>query len=395
MRLSTVQIFQQNINAILDMQTKVAELDLKIATGKRILKPSDDPAGSVRVMNISSAIKATEQYTRNIDAARNQISEEESILGQQGATLQRIRELVVQANSDTLNANNRKAIATEIDSLRDQMLSLANSKDAFGEFIFAGYQVTNQPFTQVSGSIQYNGDQGQRFVQIGSRTQVATRDSGYDVFLNIRTGNGVFTARANPENTGSAVITSSIAGTFEPDDYTILFTQASAGAPIIYEVRDGSGALLQTDNYKPGESIAFNGAQASFTGEPVNGDSFTVATSRSQDIFTTLQNTVDTLSTGIASGILHNNLNNSLDNLDQAMDHLLNIRAELGVRLNSLDAQENINSGSLILLRNSLSKLEDVDYAKAINEMNIQLTALEAAQKIYIAVQDLSLFKFL
>lgn len=399
MRLSTTQIFQQNLNAILDRQSKVAELDLKIASGKRILKPSDDPSGSVRIINISSAIATTEQYGRNIDAARTQIALEESVLSQQGNALQRIRELVVQANNDTLNSGDRKAISIEIKSLRDQMLAFANTKDAFGEFIFSGYQVTNQPFTLVNGKVIYNGDQGQRFVQAGSRTQIAMRDNGHEVMQNIRTGNGVFTTSENPGNNGSAVINSSMVGNFIADDYSVQFVQATPSDPVIVEVRDGGGALLQTTNYVSGESISFNGVQVSFTGEPVDGDGFTVTASGTQDVFSTVQNIIDTLSntaSGAASNAtLHNSLNNGLDNLDQAMDHLLNIRAEIGVRLNSLDAQENVNGSSLIQLQKSLSGLEDVDFAKVINELNIEQTALSAAREIYVKIQELSLFEFL
>ncbi len=399
MRLSTSQISRQNLNAILDMQSKVAELDLKIASGKRLVKPSDDPTGSVRVLNLSSEIAKTDQYDLNINAARTQISQEESILAQQGNTLQRIRELVVQANNDTLNDSNREVIATEIESLRDQMLALANTKDASGEYIFSGYQVTNEPFTRVNGQVEYNGDQGQRFVQIGSGTQIAMRDNGYDVFQNIKTGNGTFTGSADPANSGAAVMASSIAGDFVPDSYAIQFSQATLADPITYEIRDGSSGLVSSGTFVEGEAISFNGVRASFTGLPVDGDSFTVETSPTRDIFSTID--------GIASSIrnasggssnqtrLHNELSGALSDIDQGMDHLLNVRAEIGVRLNGLDAQLNVNEISSIQLQQSLSSLQDLDYAKAVNEMNQQLTALKAAQEIYVRVQELSLFQFL
>ncbi len=399
MRLSSSQISRQNLNAILDMQSKVADLNLKMASGKRLVKPSDDPTGAVRVLNLSSEIARTDQFKLNIDSARTQISQEESILAQQGNTLQRIRELVVQANNDTLNDSNREAIATEIESLRDQILSLANTKDALGEFIFAGYQVTNEPFTRVNGQIEYNGDQGQRFVQIGSGTQIAMRDNGYDVFQNIKTGNGIFTGSADPANSGAAVMASSVAGDFVPDSYAIEFSQTTLADPITYEIRDSGGGLVTSGTFSEGEAISFNGVRASFTGLPVDGDSFTIETSPTRDIFSTLD--------GIASSIrnasggssnqtrLHNELSGALDDLDRSMDHLLNVRAEIGVRLSGLDTQSNVNENSAVQMQQSLSSLQDLDYAEAVTEMNQQLVALKAAQQIYVRVQELSLFQFL
>ncbi len=399
MRLSTTQIYQQNINTILDMQSKVSDLNLRIASGKKILKPSDDPAGSVRILNLSDEIARTEQYARNIDAARVQLSQEESILAEQGNVLQRIRELVIQAGNDTLNQGNREGIAAEIRALREEMINLANTRDAAGEYIFSGYQVDSEPFSDVGGVMQYAGDQGQRFVQVGSRTQVAMRDSGYEVFQNIRNGNGVFSTRANPANGGNAVMDSSLNGEFIEDTYAISFSQASATVPMIYEVRDSSGGLISTGNYTPGEAIGFNGVQVNFTGQPADGDSFTVSPAARQDMFTSVQNIVDTLETRVNNGSdlarLHNELNESLREIDGSLEHLLDVRGKVGVRLNTLDTQLNVNENSLVQLEQSMSNLADVDYAQAISDMNQQLTALQAAQQIYVKIQDLSLFRFL
>ncbi len=399
MRISSIQINQQNINSILDLQSRVAELDLKIATGKRILKPSDDPAGAVRILDLSSEIARNKQYERNIDSARTSLSIEESILKQQGDSLQRVRELMVQANNDTLDAQNRRVIATEIRSVRDQMLTLANSKDASGEYIFAGFQVNNQPFSGSAGSIQYSGDQGQKFTQIGSGAQIASGDSGYEIFQKIKTGDGGFYATADPVNGGTAVLATSRAGQFVKDSYTASFSQPVASTPMIYEVRDGSGTVIKTADFVAGETIEFGGVQARFTGQPGNGDSFSIDPSVNQDIFTTIQQVIDTLgldtSTPAALASLHNQMNSSFANLDQGLEHVLNVRAGIGARLNNLDAQFNINENVLLQLQESLSGLADLDYAEAVNEMNLQLTALKAAQEIYVKVQELSLFSFL
>jgi flagellar hook-associated protein 3 FlgL len=193
MRIGTLQLFRQGVNAILDQQTRVAGTQLQLASGKRINNPSDDPIGAAQLVGLSESLKVTEQYQKNIDHARSRLELEDAALGSVGNALQRARELAVQGLNDTNGAQDRAAIAQEIRQLTDEVLGLANRKDGAGEYLFAGFQGQNAPFSHDgSGNFSYAGDQGQRQVQVGPARQVADGDSGLDVFMKVPAAGGGF-----------------------------------------------------------------------------------------------------------------------------------------------------------------------------------------------------------
>ena len=183
MRMSSVQMFQQGISAILTQQAKQSHTQQQLATGLRVLTPSDDPVAAVQILDITEDLGLVDQYQKNGNLAEGQLALEETVLDQVGNVLQRVRELVVQANNASQSPETRRSIATEVTARIDELQALANTRDASGEYIFAGFQAQSEPFTRQGSGFSFNGDSGQRFLQLGSSTQVAVRDSGLDVFL--------------------------------------------------------------------------------------------------------------------------------------------------------------------------------------------------------------------
>ena len=400
MRLSSVQIFQQGISAILDQQSKLARTEQQLATGQKILVPSDDPAAAVQIMSISEDLSQVDQYQRNANLAEGQLALEENVLTDVGNLLQRVRELVVQANNATQTAETRQSAAVEIEGLLDQLQSLANTRDSEGEYIFAGFQSTTEPFVQSSGQFVYQGDDGQRFINLGDSSQVAVRDSGFDIFMKVANGNGVFDVTPADANTGTAVVgASSESGNFLPDTYTLAFVQAAPTDPVTYEVRDAANMLVASGNYVSGAAITFAGASMTVDGVPADGDSFDIAPSTRQGMFGMLQDIASALSAADDSPVgvaaVNNAMGRALNNLDQSIGHVLSVRSEIGVRLNRVESQLSLNEDFNLQLESTLSNLQDLDYAEAISELNLQLTALQAAQQAYVRVQGLSLFNYL
>lgn len=186
MRVSTNLMQQLGVNAILDRQAKLSQTQTQLATGKELLTPADDPAGSVTLLDTKELIGLTRQYQKNADLAEARLNIEEDTLAAAVDLLQRGRELVIRANNDSLDASARNAVAAEVRQLLEQMLDLANVKDANGEYLFAGFQGQTQPFAHDgAGTFSYFGDQGQRHIQIDTARQIATGDSGAEVFLAI------------------------------------------------------------------------------------------------------------------------------------------------------------------------------------------------------------------
>ncbi len=402
MRISTNQIYNQSLNAMLDQQAGLNRTQLQVSTGRRMLNPSDNPAQAAHALDLKQAIDTNKQHQVNADTTRERSSLEDSILAGVTDVLQRVRELTVQGANDTQNNDTRRYIAAEVRERLNQLLAQANTRDANGEYLFSGFQGQTQPFARSGAGFTYSGDQNKRYLEIGPGIQVADRDSGADVFQLIRNGNGVFTTLNNPANTGSGVIVPGSPGAaFVPDTYTIAFTRVLPTDPITYSVTGAvSGVVVAAGTpYTSEANITFNGATVSVSGTPANGDSFTVAPSANQDVFTTLQNLVNTLEAGgsgpASQAQFHNGINRALVNIDQSLGRIVEIRSQVGARLNTIDGQKNANDAFSLQLEQSLSDVQDLDYAEAISRMNRQLLGLEAAQQAFVKVQGLSLFNFL
>ena len=158
----------------------------RIATGRNILKTSDDPAAGAKISFTKDKKIMLERYNANIDRAQNRLSQAESAVGIGVNLLQRIYELAVQARNDTNNAGDRATIAMEVRNLKDQMLSLANSRDTNGQYIFSGYKVDTKPFVaDENGDIIHAGDRGIHTLQISDNQRIATSLDGADVFLRV------------------------------------------------------------------------------------------------------------------------------------------------------------------------------------------------------------------
>lgn len=300
MRLSTSQIFQQAVTAMQNKQAELAKTQLQLATGEKNLTPSDDPAAATRILNLDHVIDTTTQFQRNADYADTRLSLEETALIDVGDLLQRMRELAVRANNDTLSAGDRQAIAAEVRISLDGLVQMANTRDADGEYLFSGYKTDTVPFSDDgAGNFTYAGDQGQRNLQIGATRQVPVGDSGDDIFMKIDDGAG------------------------------------------------GVGSMFET-------------LYDFVLGLEANDPSTATLTS-----------------------------------LDSAIDSVLNTRALIGARMNTIESQRGANDSFSLVLQENRSNLEDLDYAEAVSRFEQQLLALQASQQSFVKIEGLSLFNYL
>jgi flagellar hook-associated protein 3 FlgL len=197
MRISSLQMQDRGLAAIMDRQTELSKTQQQVATGKKFLVPSDDVLGATQALALKKVMSTHEQYSENSDVAENRLLQEESSLTQAINGLQRIRELAVQANNDSLNASNRANIAVEIREILSEVVGIANAVDSNGEFLFAGFNVDTSPFTATENppasglfDYAYTGDLGQRTVQIGDTRFIAVGDNGQEVFMDTPVSGG-------------------------------------------------------------------------------------------------------------------------------------------------------------------------------------------------------------
>ena len=434
MRISTSLIYSLGVATLQQRQQDQVKLQQQIASNQRVVTPSDDPIASATALDVKQAQAVNGQYRTNGDSAKSALSLEEGALSDLTNLLQDVKTLAVNAGNATLNNADRAAIATELQGRYQELLGIANRDDGNGQYLFSGYQGATQPFAETApGSVTYAGDAGQRVVRIGSSRTIPINDAGDAVFCAIRNGNGTFATAAGAGNGGSGVISTGTVN--DPSrwnaaanarDFTIRFDVAAATPPVTtYDIVDNvnnvslltgaapaAGPYLRT--YTAGNAISLKtqappdtnpapfdyGASLAVEGAPAGGDTFTVKASANQDVFATIQGLITTLRNGInatpaSAASYRNSLNSAMSGVDNTLDNVLTVRAGVGTRLREVDTAQSSSADLSLQYSKTLSGLMDLDYTKAISDLNLQQIYLQAAQQSFLKVTSLNLFSLL
>jgi flagellar hook-associated protein 3 FlgL len=190
MRISTNTIYQSGYSKLNDLQAKQSKLQEQIATQRRILSPSDDPVASARALEVSheQAVNKTFADTRKVAQLK---------LGTLEANLNNITNVVLSAQSTLVAAGNaslsdseRKVMGTELQNSLESLIGIANTQDASGNFVFAGFKSNVTPFTATATGATYNGDSQQQMLQVDPQRQMSVNITGDSLFQG--GGNDVF-----------------------------------------------------------------------------------------------------------------------------------------------------------------------------------------------------------
>ena len=183
MRISTPQIFSSNIDNYNRGYASLAKTQEQISSGVRIQTPADDPVGAARLLQLQQQQALLTQYSSNMTTAQNALNQEESVLSSITNVLQQAREVAVRAGDGSLTDDDRKALADQLGQIQQQLLTLMNSKDASGNYLFSGSKSTVQPFIQnADGTYSYQGDQSSLNLQIADNLLLPTSDNGWSIF---------------------------------------------------------------------------------------------------------------------------------------------------------------------------------------------------------------------
>jgi flagellar hook-associated protein 3 FlgL len=428
MRIATSMIYGAGLASIQKQTASLLHTQQQVASGRRILTPADDPVAAARALEVEQAKNTNALYRTNQKTAGENLGLVEASLVSVGDLLQTARTLAVQGGGGALTDSDRRSIAGELRQRFDELIGLANATDGSGQHLFSGYMGDTTPFSgSVATGVAYAGDEGQRLLQVSASRQIAVSDSGNEVFMRIRNGNGHFVTAVAAANGGSGVIDAgavtdpalwNAAGNNK--DFTLRFAVDSGVEPpaTTYDIVDNvSGNSLLTGaapgaapyprTFTPGQAIvlksqgaepAFDyGAQFVVSGSPTDGDTFDVDASSSQSLFATLGNLIDALEAGTAGGgntLLANRIGFALRDFDQAEENLLRVRAGIGSRMNEIDSLASAGEDLDLNYAQTLSRLRDVDYAEALTRLTQEQGYLEAAQKSFMQVSGLSLFNY-
>lgn len=306
MQMSTSLKFDRAIAQMGVTQDRLSQTQMQLSSSKQVLKPSDAPDKSAVITRMKSVIERQNSYLDTMNTVKDKLGQQETALKSADDVITRLKELAVQAANDTNSPKDREYIGIEVKELRGQLLSLANTQDVNGNYIFAGSRVTKPAFAaDQSGKLVYQGDMTVSPAGIGDEREVPTNRPGVNPF-------------------GKIVRT------------------AEDGS------REGLGFFQAIDDF----------AAALDANDPKS-----------------LQRAVGEM------GSLQETISGSL--------------ASVGASMNTLDNQTALAEETLLRLKGSLSKVEDVDYAEAITEMNKDMLALEAAQSSFAKISQMNLFDYI
>lgn len=398
MRLGTANTYDNTLANLTSRQAGLADLQEKLSAGKKVIRASDDPTGAAQAERALTRTGRVDTEQRALNLQRNSIAIAESTLGGASDLLQRFRELVVNAGDAANNSTNRNSIADEMTSLRDQLFAYANQQDSNGIPLFGSLGSPALPFTDASTGVVFNGIPGQ---QASTPVSIPSAMDGQATWMNVPTGNGVFTVGLGGANTGTVwtdpgqVINPTL---LTGNNYSVTFTVTAAVPPVTtFDVVDTTTAatVLAAQPYVDGQTLQFDGMSFTAHGTPANGDTLQIASSTRSDLFAVLDAAIAGIKNVPNGNVLTQNINLALVQVDTGMDRLRSARGQAGELLKRADIIDGNQQNKTIQLAADRSRAEDMDMVKGISEFQTQQTGYSAALQTYAQVQKLSLFNFL
>lgn len=419
MRISTSQIYSIADIGMRDAQVAVEKTHEQLSTGKRVLSPADDPIAATSILSLNQELSRTAQFQKNIDAAVNNLDLEEAALQSVDSIVQRLREITVSAgNTAVFTAADYKSLAAEMDARLEELVNLQNTRNASGQYIFAGYQSETAPFVdEGGGNYSYQGDEGQLRLQASATVTVPVTDSGKRVFMDIPSSHNTFDSSASSANTSlpAAIITvgevvdQEAYDAFYPQDMQITFNQNSAVIPAAanYTITErATGKILAANQlYVEGQDIELNGAKFAIFGTPTSatattpGDSFFIESTSKQSLLTSVARLSAAMKavkdTPADKAEFAKVVAKTLTNLGNAIVNTGAVLGDLGARQNMLESTKDLHADTEIYGKKVLAQLQDLDYAEASTRLQLQTMVLSASQQSFVKISDLSLFNYL
>jgi flagellar hook-associated protein 3 FlgL len=317
MRVSTSETYQSAVFTMQNLQSSITEQQSKLASGQNYLTPSENPSAAVTMINFTQNITVTQQYQTNITAANQKLQLEDSTLSSAISTLQSIQSLATQSLNAINTGTNHQEMATQVDQLNQQLLNLANTQDANGNYIFAGTNSNTSPYSSTPNPNAPSADSQSTdplgFTYTGNSTQVAV--------------------------------------TIGPES-------------------------RQVTNGDPGDAV-FGTISAGPLTQGSISNVFQAVSQLANDLNNNTPNTA------------------SLTDISNALKRMETVQASVGARMQATNSQQNINAQTILDNQTTSASISGLDYASAISQLDLQQTALQAAEQSFTKVQSLSLFQYI
>lgn len=370
MRVTAAMVRSRILHNMSTTLDKLQFAQTQLATGKRVLKPSDDPVATARALNLRTVLRDNNQFKQNIDDASGWMTGTEAAVNDMLELLTELKEAAVSGSNDTKGESERAAIAEQVEHLLESFIDMANTR--YGDrYVFAGTHTLTRPY-----SATYSADaEGFAFVD--------------DEWLDLD--------RTRLES-GSVVVSDGVGGTFtEGVDYEVDYNggrirrlpagSMSTGAP--YTVSYTSQNITGVNLDAPETTGLVRREIAQGVYEVINLGGEDVLNSGT-DIFGLLMDVRDALYRNDGASV-----SASLDTIEAATDQVNTSLGKMGALQRSFELTrgrletENTNLQALI------SKLEDADMAEVAMKLQNKQTAYEAALATAASIMNTSLLNYL
>ena len=407
MRISTGQLYERSIQAVLNNQADLSDIQQQLSSGKKLLRPSDDPVGTAQVIRLTEDIELITQYKKNSNLLVNSLEQEETVLSSVNTAIDRARVLMIQSGNGIVGTEDRKAIAIEISQIRDQIFDLMNSRNPEGEYIFAGFQSDSPAFSfnpsATGDKYNFEGDAGENKIQVSETVSLQVNNSGRNVFEDVLARlKSTISGTVGATNVSLNVQGQSAFDRFHESNYDAItpanneFQISILSATQAQITNLGTGAVLDTVDFTSGSALLYKGLEFSITGTPGDTVNFQLETPQKKNIAETLNDFVNALNNeNIADGDFDEALADVLTGVDNSLVKVANTISRIGGRRNTADSVLASNLDLEISNKTARSNIEEVDYAEAVSELSRQETALQAAQATFSRVTGTSLFDYI
>jgi flagellar hook-associated protein 3 FlgL len=365
-------------DAMMNLQSSVATLQQEVSSGTSVLTPADNPVAAARALDLTQAQAVNTQFTTNRSNATSLLTSNESTISNIVTTITDVKSQVITAGNATYSNQDRSNVANTLQSDMQQLLGYSNSTDGLGNYVYAGYKSTTQPFTQdpTTGAVTYHGDQGVQTLQVDTGQTMPVSVSGQALFQ----GNGT-----DMFNTINNLITA----LQTPVTATANATEA-AKSQVVYDTAFGVAITGLPTPTAAQISAATTAATPAQTAAATN--SATLAQQAHDADYTRTDFTPG------STGALNQALAKAGTQIDAVMNNVLTVQSSVGANAAELTTLNTVGSAQDIQYTSQIATLmgqTPTDWTKTVSQLTQQQTLLQAAQKTFTTVSSLSLLNYM
>ncbi|WP_298285832.1 flagellar hook-associated protein FlgL [Acidocella sp.] len=398
--------FYTNFSATLAQgEAQLGRIQQEVASGVAVQTPDQGAAAYQTATAANDRVSALSTDSTNQATISAQLGATNNVYSSVSSLFNNVQAVVEQALNATTNSQNMNTLASQVTSVAQQLLGLANSKGTSGAYLFGGTAGSLTPFqVNASGNIAYYGDGGSSYAQVGEGQVAPTVGSG-EVFMSGTQGDGFSSVTANAANSGTGqvlqqgVVNLAQASAFQSGAASVVVTFGANGSYVETQGGTTLGSGTVTKNAAGAGTIQISGMSFDVTGSPAAGDNFTISPSRPQTAFALFKQIAGALqgAANTPAQVAQTNqvLNQSLATLSQYQQVITTAQAQNGIALNAISNIAAGNTSQSTALQTSVSNATAVNSPVAISQLDQTLTSLQAAMKAFGTVQNLSLFNYL